>query len=137
MADIVGWDIGGVHTKAVWLPDGEQGELRSSSRVFEIWRAGEKLPDVLRCVYDSLGIGRPDAMAVTMTAELVDVFESKRQGVLFVLKTLRRTFPDTPIFLLSLDPFHPPGDRCCPRSRPDPCRRLHRKHLRERCENTL
>ncbi|MGD8466570.1 MAG: hydantoinase/oxoprolinase family protein, partial [Anaerolineae bacterium] len=48
-------------------------------------------------------VGTPDAMAVTMTAELADVFESKRQGVLYVLNTLRETFPDTPIFLLSLD----------------------------------
>jgi probable H4MPT-linked C1 transfer pathway protein len=103
MADIVGWDIGGVNTKAVCLPDGQQGKMRSASSLFEIWRAGDKLPGVLRHVYDSLKVGKPDAMAVTMTAELADVFESKRQGVLFVLKTLRRTFPDIPIFLLSLD----------------------------------
>ena len=103
MAEIIGWDIGGVHTKAVWLPAGELEQARSVSRVFEIWQAGDKLPAVLRSVYRSLEVGRPDAMAVTMTAELADVFESKRQGVLFVLDALRDTFPDTAIFLLSLD----------------------------------
>jgi probable H4MPT-linked C1 transfer pathway protein len=103
VAEIVGWDIGGVHTKAVWLPGGDLEQARAVSRVFEIWQAGDQLPAVLRSVYSSLEVGRPDAMAVTMTAELADVFESKRQGVLFVLNALRRTFPDTAIFLLSLD----------------------------------
>jgi probable H4MPT-linked C1 transfer pathway protein len=103
LAEIIGWDIGGVHTKAVWLPGGELGRARSVSRVFEVWQAGDELPAVLRSVYRSLEVGRPDAMAVTMTAELADVFESRRQGVLFVLNALRDTFPDTAIFLLSLD----------------------------------
>ncbi len=103
VAEIVGWDIGGVHTKAVWLRDGELEQARSASQAFEIWRADAELPNVLRSVCRSLGEVQPDAMAVTMTAELADCFESKRQGVLFVLDVLRRTFPDTPIYLLGLD----------------------------------
>lgn len=103
VTEIIGWDIGGVHTKAVWLRDGDLGQARSASQAFEIWRADSELPDVLGRVYRSLGAVQPDAMAVTMTAELADCFESKRQGVLFVLDALRRTFPHTPIYLLSLD----------------------------------
>jgi len=102
MPEIVGWDIGGVHTKAVWLPDGDLERIRSASRPFEIWRSPEELPEVLREVYTSLGVDRSGAMAVTMTAELADSFPSKRQGVLFVLGALRRAFPDVPTYLLSL-----------------------------------
>jgi probable H4MPT-linked C1 transfer pathway protein len=103
MAKIIGWDIGGVHTKAVWLPQGNLARAHIESKAFEIWKADDELPSVLSSVYSSLGVGIPDAMAVTMTAELADVFESKHQGVLFVLNALRDTFPDMPIFLLSLD----------------------------------
>jgi probable H4MPT-linked C1 transfer pathway protein len=103
LAEVVGWDVGGAHTKAVWLPGGSLERARSASRVLEIWRAGDELPAVLGNVFASLGAGRPDAMAVTMTAELADVFESKRQGVLFVLNALRTSFPDVEIWLLGLD----------------------------------
>jgi len=102
MADIVGWDIGGVHTKAVWLPRGDLAQGRPASMPFEIWRAPEELPEVLREVYTSLEVDRVEAMAVTMTAELADAFPSKRQGVLFILDALRRAFPDVPTYLLSL-----------------------------------
>jgi probable H4MPT-linked C1 transfer pathway protein len=103
MTRIVGWDIGGVHTKAVWLPDGRLEQIRSVSKPFEIWRSPTELPAVLRAVYESLAIDLPEAMAVTMTAELSDAFESARQGVLFVLNALRQAFPQIPIHLLSLD----------------------------------
>jgi (4-(4-[2-(gamma-L-glutamylamino)ethyl]phenoxymethyl)furan-2-yl)methanamine synthase len=103
LAEIVGWDIGGVHTKAAWLPGGELERATWASRVCEIWQAGDELPAVLGNVYAALGAGKPDAMAVTMTAELADVFESKRQGVLFVLDAVRRTFPDVAVWLLGLD----------------------------------
>jgi probable H4MPT-linked C1 transfer pathway protein len=41
-------------------------------------------------------------MAVTMTAELSDVFETKREGVLFILNSLKACFPEAAIYALSL-----------------------------------
>jgi hypothetical protein len=41
-------------------------------------------------------------MAVTMTAELSDVFETKREGVLFILNSLKTCFPEIAIYILSL-----------------------------------
>jgi len=102
MARIIGWDVGGVHTKAVQLQNGKLEHIRPVARPFEIWRAPSELPGVLRMVYESLEVGQPDAMAVTMTAELSDIFQTKRQGVLFVLDALRQAFPQIPIYLLSL-----------------------------------
>jgi probable H4MPT-linked C1 transfer pathway protein len=103
MPEIVGWDVGGVNTKAIWLPHGEVDRLRSVSWPFEIWRARDQLPAVLQGAFEALSVGQPQAMAVTMTAELSDTFRSKRQGVRFVLTTFRQAFPRVPIYLLSLD----------------------------------
>jgi probable H4MPT-linked C1 transfer pathway protein len=102
VAKIIGWDIGGVHTKAVWLPGGELDKVEAISKSFEIWRAHDKLPEILNSVYTSLAASAPDAMAVTMTAELADTFESKRQGVRFILDSLRCAFPFSPIYLLDI-----------------------------------
>ena len=57
--------------------------VRTASRPFEIWRDKHALPDVLRALAAELP--SPESVAVTMTAELSDVFRTKREGVGFVL----------------------------------------------------
>ena len=69
----------------------------------EIWREKNRLPEALREVHSSLDPGgAPPAMAVTMTAELSDIFSTKREGVLFVLESIRSGFPEAQIYVLSL-----------------------------------
>jgi (4-(4-[2-(gamma-L-glutamylamino)ethyl]phenoxymethyl)furan-2-yl)methanamine synthase len=105
MISILGWDIGAVNVKAAWLAleKGCAGQIRVASRPLEIWRDRNQLPKILRAVYDSLAPEiSPQAMAITMTAELSDVFASKRDGVLFVLGCVRACFPDPAIYCLSL-----------------------------------
>jgi probable H4MPT-linked C1 transfer pathway protein len=102
---IAGWDIGGVNVKAALLAQGKScGEqVRMASRPFEIWRDKNGLPDVLRAVFASLDADRPpQAMAITMTAELSDIFTTKREGVLFVLESVRTCFPKAASYVLSL-----------------------------------
>jgi probable H4MPT-linked C1 transfer pathway protein len=101
---IVGWDVGGVNTKAAWLAyeHGEAHAVRSASRPFEIWRNREQLSSVLQEVLAQVTAELPQAMALTTTAELSDVFRSKREGVLFVLESAAAAFPDCPIYALSL-----------------------------------
>ncbi|MBN2243089.1 MAG: H4MPT-linked C1 transfer pathway protein [Acidobacteria bacterium] len=104
-AGFVGWDIGGVNVKASWLAE-EGNRIRRSrvvSRPFEIWRDRELLPEVLRAAAGEIARGGPvRAMAVTMSAELSDVFAIKREGVLFVLECVRSCFPGHEIHVLSL-----------------------------------
>ena len=98
----VGWDIGGVTTKAARLVhqgDGIQS-LRTADQYFEIWKAKERLPSVLRQL--SKAVGPADAMAVTMTAELADVFATKVEGVRYVVRCVQRAFPDLPIYGLDV-----------------------------------
>jgi (4-(4-[2-(gamma-L-glutamylamino)ethyl]phenoxymethyl)furan-2-yl)methanamine synthase len=101
---VVGWDVGGANVKAAWLSY-EAGEARAvsvSSRPYEIWRDKNQLPEVLRSVLAEVTTVSPRVMALTMTAELADVFATKREGVLFVLDSLSAAFPGSAGYALSL-----------------------------------
>ena len=104
MITIVGWDVGGANVKVAWLAYewGKVREVRVSSRPYEIWRDEDRLPQVLMEVLGEVTSGSPQAMALTMTAELADVFSTKREGVLFVLDSLLRAFPGCSGYALSL-----------------------------------
>lgn len=102
MHRVIGWDIGGVHTKAVRLRGRDLISSDAVSRTFEIWHGPERLASLLRDTAEELGPGKADAMAVTMTAELSDAFRSKREGVLFVIDAVTSAFPRVPTYLLSL-----------------------------------
>ncbi len=113
MTTIVGWDIGGVNVKAAWLvwERREAKTLQVSSCPFEIWRAKDSLPEVLRHVLALLSDELPQVMAVTMTAELSDVFVTKREGVLYVVDTLLAAFPQCASYALDLSgKFAPLGE---------------------------
>ncbi|RPI29661.1 MAG: H4MPT-linked C1 transfer pathway protein [Actinomycetota bacterium] len=94
---VAGWDIGGVHIKGARavVSGGALRERRITVRPFEVWRAPDDLPEMLRAVADQLGVSDGDPMAVTMTAELSDVFRTKRDGVTHVIESVRRAFPRT------------------------------------------
>src|SRR4051812_35676087 len=91
-------DIGGANTKAAWL-DG--GWLRTVSRPFEVWRDREALVAVLRDVAAEVAAGQPQAVAITMTAELSDAFRTKREGVSFVLDAAEAALGDQPLSVLT------------------------------------
>jgi len=105
MIGVLGWDIGGANVKAARLAPGRGRAGRTSvvSRPFEIWRDKKKLPAVLRSISAELsGSRNPGAYVVTMTAELSDVFETKREGVRFVLESVQSCFPKIPGYALNL-----------------------------------
>jgi probable H4MPT-linked C1 transfer pathway protein len=104
MAGILGWDIGGANIKAAWLPyaSGEAGAVRTAFRPFEIWRRPERLQAILREMATEVAPESPQAIALTMTAELADIFSTKREGVLFVLQSVKEAFPNYPSYVLSL-----------------------------------
>ena len=82
MGGVVGLDVGGANTKAVWRNGGER---RAVSRPFEVWRDREALAAVLREVVAAVAPEPVEAVALTTTAELSDAFRTKREGVGFVL----------------------------------------------------
>jgi hypothetical protein len=107
-APILGWDIGGVNTKAARIdPPGSAGgsaapSVRSASVPFEVQRDPEALPSVLRSLASELGYAEGWPHAVTMTAELSQAFRTKREGVAFVLGALARAFPADPLHVYTV-----------------------------------
>jgi probable H4MPT-linked C1 transfer pathway protein len=102
---VSGWDIGGANVKAVRLEcRGQKIKAhRTAVRPFEIWREPDNLIMVLRDIAEELGMQGRQNVAVTMTAELSDVFRTKREGVLFVLDAIKKAFSKTPIYLFNLE----------------------------------
>lgn len=90
MVPVIGLDVGGANTKAA-VVDGDM-RVRTVSEPFEVWREPQAMADVIAEVVGRLGLDDVP-VALTTTAELVDVFASKREGVLFVLKAARQALP--------------------------------------------
>ena len=98
---VIGWDIGGVNTKVARV---ERGVVRAAfSHPFEIQRAPDALADVLIALARKLGASPIDRHAVTMTAELSQMFRTKRDGVAFVLDAITAAFPDSAISVYTVD----------------------------------
>lgn len=79
---ILGLDVGGAHVKAALLR--AQGKLpRRIVYPFEIWKNPAGLADLLRSIGDEQ---KPDAVVLTMTGELSDVFKSRADGTRHIVK---------------------------------------------------
>jgi (4-(4-[2-(gamma-L-glutamylamino)ethyl]phenoxymethyl)furan-2-yl)methanamine synthase len=91
MPGVIGLDVGGVNTKAVWR-DGDA--LRTVLRPYDVAGHPDGLTDLLRDVVAGLQREPVELVAVTMTAELSDAFRTKREGVSFVLDAAQDALGD-------------------------------------------
>ncbi len=100
---VVGWDIGGVNTKVARVAESAPspdhrlrpplGAPTATIRPYEIQRDPAALPALLASLAQAVGHRPGDAHAVTMTAELSQLFRRKRDGVAFVLDAVAAAFP--------------------------------------------
>lgn len=97
---VIGWDIGGVNTKVARVTAGEILAVREEP--FELQRQPEALVAVLQRLARSVGSDEPATQAVTMTAELSQMFRTKREGVSFVLDAVERAFPGDDVRVFSV-----------------------------------
>ena len=88
---VIGWDVGGVNTKVARVHAGRLGAVRSHP--YELQHAPGALAGRLREYAAGVGAGPHDAHAATMTAELSQLFRTKREGVRFVVDALCAAFP--------------------------------------------
>src|SRR5215208_3049198 len=90
---LMGWDIGGVNTKAARLTrEGEDPVIRTISIPYEVRRDPGALASVLVAAARTIGGEPSDLHGVTMTAELSQAFRTKREGVGFVLDAVETAF---------------------------------------------
>lgn len=101
---MIGWDVGGVNTKAARVERGALLAVRG--RPFELQRAPDALTPLLRELAADVGVAADDRSVVhgvTMTAELSQMFRTKREGVAFVLDALASAFPFASMRVFSVD----------------------------------
>ena len=100
---VIGWDIGGVNTKVARVENGDVRAVRG--RPFEVQLGPQQLPGVLRELAREIGVPVEAATphAVTMTAELSQMFRTKREGVAFVLDAVESAFPSAPVHVYTVD----------------------------------
>ncbi|HEV3162985.1 MAG TPA: hydantoinase/oxoprolinase family protein [Isosphaeraceae bacterium] len=92
-------DVGGANIKAAhsW------GQARTLP--FELWKRPDELAQVLATLAATLPPA--DRVALTMTAELCDCYDTKAQGVNAVLDAVQQAFPELPIQVWGIDErFH-------------------------------
>jgi probable H4MPT-linked C1 transfer pathway protein len=88
---VLGLDIGGANLKAAHTSGS------ACVHPFELWKASGDLPEALLDLLKTMP--QSDFLAVTMTGELCDCFESKRQGVQAILEAVKLAAGLTPILV--------------------------------------
>jgi probable H4MPT-linked C1 transfer pathway protein len=98
MTDVIGWDIGGAHLKAVRLrPDGHI--MAVVQLPCPLWRGLEYLE---LAVEDALAtLGHAGQHAITMTGELADIFPNRYEGVIRIVETMRERLPGATLQVFS------------------------------------
>ena len=85
-ATIIGWDIGGAHLKAVLL-DAKGNVLHVLQLPCQLWRGLPELSVAMQNMLNSFDIEPQHAQhAITMTGELVDLFDNRHDGVCQIAK---------------------------------------------------
>ena len=106
LVSVIGWDIGGANTKAAFIrtKDGSVEELKTGIEYFPVWKDPNKLANILLTLKERLsGTAKLDCMGLTMTAELSDTYQTKREGVNHILTCAAEAFAGVPVFVLDVD----------------------------------
>lgn len=107
MVKVIGLDVGGANTKATLIKteDGKIEESKTAMKYFPIWKRGKKkLPKILKRLRAHLSTStKIDGIGVTMTAELSDIYWTKKEGVNHVLDCVTQVFGDVPVFVLNVE----------------------------------
>ena len=98
---MIGWDIGGVNTKIARVENGAL--LHARSHPYEIQQDPLALAPLLRALANAVGVSEDDHHAVTMTAELSQMFRTKREGVAFVLAAMTKAFPSASLHVFTVN----------------------------------
>ena len=102
---IAGFDIGGANTDLAVI-DFEDGEIKNMEVDFAylpMWSNNDDLSHVLVELIENIcPVTEIDAVGISMTAELVDAYDTKKDGVLDIVKKCEETFT-CPIAYVGVD----------------------------------
>jgi (4-(4-[2-(gamma-L-glutamylamino)ethyl]phenoxymethyl)furan-2-yl)methanamine synthase len=107
VVEVLGLDIGGANTKAVYIrtEGGALKALQTELVYFPFWkRDTEQVKAMLIKLRTAVaGAHRLDCVAVTLTAELSDAYRTKREGVNHILTCAAEAFSDARIRVVTVD----------------------------------
>lgn len=89
----IGWDIGGAHVKAA-AADDSGAILGIYQEPCPLWQGMERLEAAVNRIRKSLPAG-DCRHAVTMTGELVDLFQHRDDGVERIISAMKNLFPES------------------------------------------
>ena len=102
---VAGFDIGGANTDLaiIEFEDGEIKNIEVDFAYLPMWSNNDDLSQVLLELIDNIcPVNEIDAVGISMTAELVDAYDTKKEGVLDVVKKCEKTF-SCPIAYVGVD----------------------------------
>ncbi len=105
LVDIIGLDIGGANTKAVFIKTNHESlhQIEVLVEYFPIWKYPTELADTLLKIRERLNSANIEGVGVTMTAELSDAYQTKEEGVKKILACVVKVFADTTVLVLDVD----------------------------------
>ena len=87
----MGWDIGGAHLKAAIIdPSGELAAVYQ--RPCPLWKGLDQLQNAVASILHEVS-GPHDRHVITMTGELVDLFDNREEGVKQIIDTMTALLP--------------------------------------------
>jgi len=97
-ANIVGWDIGGAHVKAAVISAGKI--IAVYQQPCPLWKGLDQLQHAVNTIMQELA-GSSLCHAITMTGELVDLFDNRDDGVKQIIQTMTDLLPGSEILVFA------------------------------------
>ncbi len=97
-ANVVGWDIGGAHVKAAVISAGEI--IAVYQQPCPLWKGLDQLQCAVISILQELA-GSNCRHAITMTGELVDLFDNRDDGVKQIIQTMTELLPGSEIMIFA------------------------------------
>ncbi|MDR2966547.1 MAG: H4MPT-linked C1 transfer pathway protein [Methanobacteriaceae archaeon] len=103
---IAGFDIGGANTDLAIVDFDKKGEITNINtdfKYFPMWSNKKDLGEILLNLIDNNRFSNSiDAVGISMTAELVDAYNTKKEGVLEIAKEVKNNF-DIPLVFIGIN----------------------------------
>lgn len=96
-ANIIGWDIGGAHIKAAVI---RAEKIVVYQQPCPLWKGLEQLQHAVNTIMQEL-VGLNFLHAITMTGELVDLFDNRDDGVKQIIQTMIDLLPGAEILVFA------------------------------------
>lgn len=97
-ANIVGWDIGGAHVKAAVISGGNL--IAVYQQPCPLWKGLDQLQQAVNTIMQDLADVNY-CHAITMTGELVDLFDNRDDGVKQIIQTMTERLPESEILIFA------------------------------------